>query len=124
MGEPGNVAGDQGNAVDPVKSALKASIEANLARERAVSEAVANRVGDAAFFSRGVIFSKSGNGTPFSRGVVFSKSGANEVEKGDPAEIISQVTELDHQSFQNFTDRLLALKQVKDHGGSAGPLAH
>lgn len=100
-----------------VENALKASIEANLARERAFAEAA----GDVALarFSNGIIFSKSSNGTPFSNGIFFSKTGAIVAERlADPAEreIVQELVGLDEAAFNAFTERLIRLKQAKAQG--------
>lgn len=100
-----------------VQEALKATIEANLVRERQISQDIGKFPG-AAFFSNGVIFSKSGNGTPFSNGIFFSKTGAQiPIERGDPS-LIQGLATLDQASFTAFTDRLLRLKEIKDIGRS------
>ena len=97
-----------------IKSVLKTAVEINLARERALVEAADSLPG--AWHSNGVIFSKSGNGTPFSNGVIFSKTGRSDLAIRDPIDqsgVIQQLTEFDEAVFQNFTDRLLKLKQIK-----------
>ena len=100
-----------------VQEALKATIEANLVRERQLSADVGKFPG-AAFFSNGVIFSKSGNGTPFSNGIFFSKTGAQfNPDRSDPALVLGLAT-FDQASFTAFTDRLLRLKEIKDIGRS------
>jgi hypothetical protein len=105
-----------------VSSALKAAVEINLARERALTSVVTELPG--AWHSNGVIFSKSGNGTPFSNGIIFSKTGRAEITAaGDPEahlNIVQQLSELDEAAFTTFTDRLLKLKQVKAIRGPSG----
>src|SRR5690242_11376217 len=99
-----------------VQAALKSTIEANLVRERQIAANVGKFPG-AAFFSNGVIFSKSGNGTPFSNGIFFSKTGAQIIER-DEAVAMQDLAALDQAAFTAFTDRLLRLKEVKDIGRS------
>jgi hypothetical protein len=96
-----------------VQSALKAVIEANLARERAIEEAAPRLA--AAFFSNGIIFSRSGNGTPHSNGIFFSRVGAT-IEVRDPVDagqLAGQLSGLDEAAFNSFTERLLKLQQTK-----------
>ncbi|CAB3802401.1 hypothetical protein LMG28614_05601 [Paraburkholderia ultramafica] len=97
-----------------VQNALKATIEANLERERELT-ANAGKWAGAAFFSNGVIFSKSGNGTPFSNGIFFSKTGAQTVDPEDLA-AIQNLAAFDKVAFTEFTERLLRLKEVKAIG--------
>jgi hypothetical protein len=95
-----------------VKAALKTTIEANLAREARISGEV-GRFPGVAFFSNGVIFSKSGNGVPFSNGIFFSKTGAQFGRVPDEAAAVQNLAELDQAAFTEFTDRLLRLKEIK-----------
>lgn len=97
-----------------VQAVLKTTIEANLVRERELS-ANASKLGGVAFFSNGVIFSKSGNGTPFSNGIFFSKTGAQTIDRDD-SPVLQNLAALDKVAFAEFTDRLLRLKEVKDLG--------
>jgi hypothetical protein len=95
-----------------VQTALKSTIEANLVRERQIT-ANLGRFPGAAFFSNGVIFSKSGNGTPFSNGIFFSKTGAQfTTEQRDDA-ALEGLAAFDKAAFTEFTERLLRLKEVK-----------
>jgi len=98
-----------------VESALKAVMEAELTRQR--SSGVKVEPGNM-FFSRGVIFSKSGNGTPFSRGVIFSKAGEGERPNEDVA--IKNMISMDEAAFRSFADRLIRLKQAKVAGEVSG----
>lgn len=98
-----------------VQAALKATIETNLVRERMISANV-SRFPGAAYFSNGIIFSKSGNGTPFSNGIFFSKTGAQFTLERDETAAVQDLATLDHAAFTAFTDRLLRLKEVKDIG--------
>ena len=100
-----------------VQSTLKTVIEANLARERAIEEAAPGLT--AAFFSNGIIFSRSGNGTPHSNGIFFSRTGAATLGVGDPideSQFTGQLSGLDEAAFNSFTERLLKLKQAKAVG--------
>jgi hypothetical protein len=98
-----------------VQGALKATIEANLVREREISANLGKFPG-VAFFSNGIIFSKSGNGTPFSNGIFFSKTGAQfQREEINPA-AIQELAAFDKVAFTEFTERLLRLKEVKGIG--------
>lgn len=109
-------------ADERVAAALKTAIEVNLVRERAITSVVDELPG--AWHSNGVIFSKSGNGTPFSNGVIFSKTGRAEIQAGDPERqlaVVHQLSEFDEATFNDFTQRLLKLKQVKAiRGPSSG----
>jgi hypothetical protein len=101
-----------------VQAALKATIETNLARERMIT-ANLTRFPGAAYFSNGIIFSKSGNGTPFSNGIFFSKTGAQfTLEREQETVAVQDLAALDQVAFTAFTDRLLRLKEVKDIGRS------
>jgi hypothetical protein len=109
-------------SIDPevdrrVSASLKEAIDRNLAREAALGDLV-SKLPNVGFFSRGVVFSKSGNGTPFSRGIIFSKSGRVEIPPDDE-NIIREIGGLEQVAFEAFTGRLLALKQIKDIGGPA-----
>lgn len=95
-----------------VQSALKATIEANISRERRISSEVGGFPG-VAFFSNGIIFSKSGNGTPFSNGIFFSKTGGAFTLERDDQATIGSIAEFDQAAFTDFTQRLLRLKEVK-----------
>jgi hypothetical protein len=106
---------DVGAVEKRVQAALKSTIETNLARERQIGASVSKFPG-AAFFSNGVIFSKSGNGTPFSNGIFFSKTGAQLGIERDEAQPIQDLAALDQAAFTAFTDRLLRLKEVKEVG--------
>ena len=97
-----------------VQSALKTVIEANLARERAIEEAAPRLAG--AYFSNGIIFSRSGNGTPHSNGIFFSRVGVATLGVGDPVDagqLAGQLSGLDEAAFNSFTQRLLKLQQTK-----------
>jgi len=94
-----------------VQTALKSTIEANLVRERRITADLGKFPG-AAYFSNGVIFSKSGNGTPFSNGIFFSKTGAQFTTERDDA-VVQSLADFDKVAFTEFTDRLLRLKAVK-----------
>jgi hypothetical protein len=98
-----------------VKSALKAVIESDLAREKVAGTKVPDL---GAYFSRGIIFSKSGNGTPFSRGIIFSKTGSD-IIRPDEDRVLTTLTALDEASFHAFANRLIALKQTKIAGETA-----
>jgi hypothetical protein len=92
-----------------VESALKATIEADLARQKRLSE-LAGLPEVVGAFSRGVIFSKS---DPFSRGIIFSKL-AGRVERPDESPIIQQTLQMDEAAFHAFADRLIKLKEAKN----------
>jgi hypothetical protein len=94
-----------------VENALKATIEAELARQKIVfgNGGGNGGGGGGSPFSRGVIFSKS---DPFSRGVIFSKS-ASRVERPDESPILQQTLQMDEAAFHAFADRLIRLKQAK-----------
>lgn len=95
-----------------VESVLKGVVEAELARRGTIEP-----IGSAAYFSRGVIFSKSGNGTPFSRGVIFSKSGREMINELKQEQLVmEQMVSLDEAAFQDFATRLTRLKQTKGIG--------
>lgn len=98
-----------------VQAALKATIETNLVRERMITGNL-TRFPGAAYFSNGIIFSKSGNGTPFSNGIFFSKTGAQFTLERDETSAVQDLATFDHAAFTEFTDRLLRLKSVKDIG--------
>lgn len=105
-------------AHERVQTSLKNILEAELTRRQAAVD-VGTGVGPAAYFSRGVIFSKAGNGTPFSRGVIFSKTGSQvlppeeiELERA----LVQEMTSLDQVRFQEFANRLTALKDTKSRG--------
>ena len=105
------------SSAESVQSTLKTVIEANLARERAIEEAAPGLA--AAFFSNGVIFSRSGNGTPHSNGIFFSRTGAATIEVEAPvdaSQLAGQLSGLDEAAFNSFTERLLKLKQTKAVG--------
>jgi hypothetical protein len=97
-----------------VQVALKSTIEANLVRERELSANI-DKFGGAAFFSNGVIFSKSGNGTPFSNGIFFSKTGAQTIDRDD-SPMLQNLAAFDKAVFTEFTDRLLRLREIKRAG--------
>jgi len=100
-----------------VQAALKSTIEANLVREREITANLGKFPG-AAYFSNGVIFSKSGNGTPFSNGIFFSKTGAQFTLERDESAAVQNLAAFDKVAFTDFTDRLLRLKEVKGIGVS------
>src|SRR5262245_21489182 len=107
-GEMKMAAKDDKASVIRVEAALKSIVESDLARQR-----VGIDVGPGnAYFSRGVIFSKSGNGTPFSRGIIFSKSGSEGL-RPDESEIIQQMLGMEEHAFHALADRLVTLKQTK-----------
>ncbi|GAA1662229.1 hypothetical protein GCM10009744_65040 [Kribbella alba] len=101
-------------APETVQAALKRTIEINLAREKALTEM--DIPGGAAFHSNGIIFSKSGNGTPFSNGLIFSKTGTVSLEEMTTLEgqdLLEGLTSADEATFNQFTSRLMAIKQAK-----------
>ena len=107
---------DVSSAVEKrVQAALKSTIEANLVREREISANLGKFPG-AAYFSNGIIFSKSGNGTPFSNGIFFSKTGAQFTREVDDVAAVQSLAAFDKAAFTEFTDRLLRLKEVKGIG--------
>ena len=102
-----------------VNATLKAVVETELARMTVAGTKLPGGV--SAFFSRGVIFSKSVNGTPFSRGIIFSKTGSDEL-RPDESQILQTITALDEISFHAFADRLMKLRETKGIGQAARPL--
>ena len=103
-------------ADDRVKSMLKATVETNLARERALVG-----VGDLEFapaHSNGIIFSRGGG---FSNGIIFSRSGHAKTlpAKDDDVDFVQELVSLDEVAFTAFTDRLIRLRDAK--GPSQAP---
>jgi hypothetical protein len=88
------------NARAKVETALKKTIESELAKVGLVSEGGG--------FSRGLIFSKAGG---FSKGVFFSKDKGSiiDIERIDERIILE-----DEAALQIFAERLSNIKQVKD----------
>ena len=105
-----------GKGDDRVQSMLKATVETNLARERAL-----NASGDlefAAAHSNGIIFSRGGG---FSNGIIFSRSGHAKTlpAKDDEVDFVQDLIGLDEVAFTAFTDRLVRLRDAK--GPSQAP---
>ena len=102
------------SARQQVADALKATVEADLARQAA---------GDApttAFaFSRGMVFSK--DPTPFSRGITFSKTGYPQLPRPEEAGLLDTLT--DDGALVAFAERLMKLKQARAGGEQSEELA-
>jgi hypothetical protein len=95
-----------------VETALKAVMEAELARQKTAGVSVAPGL---MWFSNGVIFSKSGNGTPFSNGIIFSKTGS-QIERPEETVIVGEMVAMDDAAFNSFADRLIKMKQTQTVG--------
>ena len=95
-----------------VETALKAVVEAELVR---LSNAGVGIEPNLAWFSNGIIFSKSGNGTPFSNGIIFSKSGTH-MQRPEENVIINDMVSMDNAAFEAFADRLIKMKQTQVAG--------
>jgi hypothetical protein len=104
-----------------VQSMLKATIETNLARERAFVDA--GDLAGVAFHSNGIIFSRSGNGTPFSNGIIFSRTGSHHTLPAlDPehqVHLVQQLAGLDEVAFTAFTERLVRLRETKSRAAGS-----
>jgi hypothetical protein len=101
---------DGGSTDDSVKSMLKATIETNLARERAIN--AGGELAIAHAHSNGVFFSRGGG---FSNGIIFSRSGFAQAlpSKEDESDFVQKLGELDEAAFTAFTDRLVRLREAK-----------
>jgi translation initiation factor 6 (eIF-6) len=87
-----------------VNATLKAVVETELARMTVAGTKLPGGV--SAFFSRGIIF---------------SKTGSDEL-RPDESQILQTITALDEISFHAFADRLMKLRETKGIGQAARPL--
>jgi hypothetical protein len=97
-----------------VESALKATLEAELAK----ANVGINENPAAIFENPAAAFSRS-------KGWVFSRSKTSDVLR-DPPELIQNLNKMDEVAFRNFAERLTTLKRLKDEKSSleAGAARH
>jgi hypothetical protein len=91
----------RGRVASQVESALKATIESELARAQVDAPN--------ADFSRGAIFSKAGG---FSKGIIFSRTSSGQ-ERLDEV-VLPSIAQLDDAQFGAFAERLGSLQKVKN----------